>query len=847
MTSRRRFVRDSGIAVGAMMSLDLQQRNLPFMGGKEPLMPYRDPTLPVSERVQDLLGRMTLQEKAFQLVGLMPIALVGADGVDPERMREMIGQGLGQVSAPGLIGYKAPPQMAAMTNAIQRFLVEETRLGIPAVVHNEALNGLVAPECPNFPTAIGLAATWDPEGVEQMTDLIRRQMRAVGFHQALSPVMDVARDARWGRVHETYGEDPYLCSAMSVAFTRGLQGEDLTRGAIATGKHFLGYGLSEAGQNMAATQIGNRELYETFARPFEAAIRMAGLGSIMNSYSEIDGIPVGASREILTELLRGVMGFEGVVVSDYFTIQWLETRVGTARSPAHAGAQALAAGLDIELPIPHGYGPALIQAVEEGLAPVEHVDRAVRRVLESKFMLGLFEQPYVDEAAALPPFVDPANEQVSRRLADESMTLLKNEGDLLPLAKGRGTIAVIGPHADTVMTYFPGYTYPAGLTMFASMAQGGAGGGEGGMAGITELMSPAAMGTLMREMVPVMSGGIEPYVRRQYGSETVTEAVRRVAGAGATVVSARGCGVKDDPSGLEEAVEVARSADVVILAVGGQGGWLGSGTEGEGGDTADIDLPAVQRQLIRAVTETGTPAAMVLFQGRPYGLAEVVDLVPAILVAYYPGQEGGGAIAATLFGDVNPGGKLPVTLPRHSGQVPIYHYHKLGSGYGRAESDMHKSYTDMPATPLFPFGHGLSYTTFAYGDLAINPKEVDTGGAVRIACTVTNSGSVAGDEVVQLYLRDREATVTRPVQELAGFKRVSLAPGESRRVTFTVQASQLCFYDRDMRIVVEPGNVDIMVSSSSDDHRLTGEFVLTGEVREVAGTRAFLSSAEVDG
>ncbi|UCG84839.1 MAG: glycoside hydrolase family 3 C-terminal domain-containing protein, partial [Gemmatimonadota bacterium] len=609
--------------------------------------------------------------------------------------------------------------------------------------------------------------------------------------------------------------------------------------------HFLGYGLSEAGQNMAATQIGARELYETYARPYEAAIREAGLGSIMNSYSEIDGIPVGSSPAILTDLLRGVMGFEGVVVSDYFTIQWLQDRMGTATSAEHAGAQALAAGLDVELPVPYGYGAALVQAVEGGLVSMDLVDRSVRRTLEWKFRLGLFEQPFVDEDNVLPPFVDPANKTLSQKLAAESMTLLKNEGDMLPLAKGQGTIAVIGPHAETVMTYFPGYTYPGGLAMFEAMVQAASEGGPG-TPGLEDMISPEAMGTMMREMMPVMeAGGVEPYVRQQYGSETVVDAVRRVAGAGATVISARGCGVKDDASGIEEAVQVARGADVVILAVGGQGGWLGSGTEGEGGDTADIDLPAVQRQLIKAVTATGTPAAMVQFQGRPYGLTEVVDLVPAILVAYYPGQEGGGTIAGALFGDVNPGGKLPVTLPRHSGQVPIYHYHKLGSGYRRAETDMHRSYTDMPTTPLFPFGHGLSYTIFDYSDLEISPSEVDTSAAVQVSCAITNSGSVAGDEVVQLYVHDREATVTRPVQELAGFKRVSLAPGETCRVTFTVQASQLCFYDREMRLVVEPGNVDVMVGSSSDDHRLTGEFVLTGDVVEVSGERAFLSTAEV--
>ena len=815
-------------------------------------MSYRDPSLPIPDRVEDLLGQMTLVEKAFQLVGLMPMVLLGPQGLDPERLNRIVGQGVGQISGPGMMGYKAPPQMAALTNALQAYLVQETRLGIPAIMHNEALNGLVAPECPNFPTAIGLAATWDPEGVQQMTDLIRQQMRAVGMHQALSPVMDVARDARWGRVHETYGEDPYLCSAMSVAFTRGLQGDDLRQGAIATGKHFLGYGLSEAGQNMAATQIGPRELYECFARPFEAAIREAGLGSIMNSYSEIDGIPVGSSPHILTDLLRGVMGFQGFVVSDYMTIEWLQKRQGTATSAPHAGAQALAAGLDVELPMPYGYASSLVQAVQEGLISTDAVDRSVRRTLEWKFKLGLFEQPYVDEGKVMPAFKDPANRALSTKLAAESMTLLKNEGGLLPLKKGQGTIAVVGPHANTVLAYFPGYTFPGFLSVFEAMAEARSSApDEGGMAGFIAdeslMPDPEAMRAMRAEMRPVReAGGAEGYVRQQYGSETVLDAVQRVAGEGAQLRYAQGCAVTgEDTSGIAAAVQAAREADVVVLAVGGRCGWMGGHTEGEGQDTANIDLPAVQRRLIQAVAATGTPAVMVLFQGRPYGLAEVVDLAPAILDVYYPGQEGGATIAAALFGDVNPSGKLPVTLPRHSGQAPIYHYQKLGSGYRRVAGDMHKGYTDMPSTPLYPFGHGLSYTTFAYSDLAIAPGEVDSSAQVQISCTVTNSGAVAGDEVVQLYLHDREATVTRPAQELAGFKRVHLAPGESRRVTFTVQMSQLGFYNREMRFVVEPGNVDVMVGSSSDDLRLTGAFAITGETVEVLGRRAFLSVATV--
>jgi len=813
-------------------------------------MSYRDPSQPIEQRVQDLLDRMTLEEKVAQLSGVMPLALLGPGGFDPDRMTQVLGHGIGQISMLAMFGHKTPTQLAEASNQIQRFLVEETRLGIPAIIHNEALNGFVAPDAPNFPTAIGLAATWSPELVERMTDLIRRQMRAVGVHQALSPVMDVARDARWGRVHETYGEDPYLCAAMSVAFVRGLQGPDLKQGVIATGKHFLGYGLSEAGQNMAATHIGRRELYETFARPFEAAIREAGLASIMNSYSEIDGIPVGSSREILTDLLRGTMGFQGFVVSDYMTVMWFVTRFGTATTMQEAGVQALSAGLDVELPNTAGYGEHLVEAVRTAKISERVVDASVRRVLEAKFKLGLFDRPYVDTGKVEPAYVDPENRRLSRELAVKSLTLLKNDGGLLPLSRDLETIAVIGPHADGVANFFPGYTYPSMVEMFRGMAAQQA--QEGGMAGVMDdLSGPGGEGlqALIAELGPVIAlESTDAYVRQHYPAQSVLEAVRKAVGEGTEVLHAKGCeATGDDASGIPEAVAAAQQADVVIVIVGGKCGWLGSGTEGEGGDTASIDLPGVQEELLRAVVATGTPVVMVLLHGRPYTFAWAAEHVPAILDAYYPGQEGGAAIAAALFGKVNPGGKLPVTIPRHVGQVPIYHYHKAGSGYRRTETDMHKGYLDMPSTPLYPFGHGLSYTTFRYDNLRMSTADVDVRGTIEISCDVTNTGPVAGDEVVQLYLHDHEATVTRPVQELAGFARVYLEPGATCTVTFAVHPSQLAFYDRDMAFVVEPGNVDVMVGSSSDDIRLTGEFAITGERMEVLGRRAFLSTATVTG
>jgi beta-xylosidase len=812
---------------------------------------YKDPSAPIEERIADLLGRMTVEEKVAQLCGIMPLGLFGASGLDPDKMKSILGNGMGQISMLAMFGHKSPPEMARASNAIQEFLAKETRLGIPVIVHNEALNGFVAPEAPNFPTAIGLAATWSPELVERMTDLIRQQMRAVGVHQALSPVMDVARDARWGRVHETYGEDPYLCSAMSTAFVKGLQGSDLKEGVVATGKHFLGYGLSEAGQNMAATQIGPRELYEAFARPFEAAIRDAGLASIMNSYSEIDGIPVGSSRGILTDLLRGRMGFQGFVVSDYMTVMWLAKRQGTAASPQEAGIQALTAGLDVELPTSWGYGPPLVEAVQKGLMQEDVLDTAVRRVLQYKFRLGLFESPYVDVGKAQPAYVDPENGRLSYEMACKSLTLLKNKESLLPLPKDLSTIAVIGPHADSVGVYFPGYTYPGVVGMMRSGFLSQREGDEGSMAGVQEDMGlgAEAMQALVAEMAPIIAvDSVDEYIKQHYPAQSVLEAVGQTVAEGTKVLYAQGCDVKEElAGGIAEAVAAAEKADAVIFAGGGQCGWLGGGTEGEGRDTANVALPGAQRRLLQAVVATGTPVVAVLFQGRPYAIPWAAEHVPAILVAYYPGQEGGGAIASALFGDLNPGGKLPVTIPRHSGQVPIYHSHKMGSGYQRAEGDMHQGYTDMPSTPLYAFGHGLSYTSFAYSNLRLSAEQVDSRDVIEIACDVTNTGDLPGDEVVQLYVRDREATVTRPVQELVGFKRVGLEPGATCTVTFTVEMRQLGFYNRQMEFVVEPGNIDVMIGSSSADVRLTGAFEITGDVVNVMGRRAFASQVTVTG
>jgi len=792
------------------------------------------------ERADELLARMTIDEKAAQVSAVMPLGLFGLDGPIRSVLDKAMPHGVGHVSALGTFGHKDPLTVARSVNAVQRYLVEHTRLGIPAIFHNEALNGVVAPGFTVFPTAIGLAATWSPEKVAEMSDVIRRQMRSVGLLQALAPVMDVARDARWGRVHETYGEDQYLSSEFSVAFTRGLQGDDLRAGVIATAKHFLGYAMTEAGQNMAASHINPRELVEVYARPFEAAIRIAGLASVMNSYAEVDGIPVGASREVLTNLLRGELGFAGTVVSDYMTVAMLQNRQRVAATAEEAGALALAAGLDVELPAAYGYGATLAEAVRSGVVPESQLDESVRRVLRDKFALGLFENPYVDEGPVVIRETAQLGAELSAELAAAAVTLLKNEGGVLPLSAATRRIAVVGPHADEVLVGFPGYTYPSAIGLMAAMA----GGGEGSMAGLDsgEPMTGEAMAAMGAEIGPLLVTTPEAYARDRYPAASLAEAIRAEA-PDAEVVAVTGVGVLPlEPQDIEAAVAAAQAADVVVLALGGRGGWFGGATEGEGIDASDIDLPSHQLELARAVVATGTPAVAVVSLGRPYGLAALEELVPGIVLGFYGGPNHGRALAAALFGSANPGGKLPYTLPRTTGQVPIHSGQPHGTGYRRSADDMHKGYGDGPSTPLYAFGHGLSYTTFEYSDLTLASATVATDGAIEAEVVVRNAGERAGDEVVQLYLADTAAGLTRPALQLVGFARVSLEPGASAQVTARIPLSVISYIGRSGERVVEAGPMTLHVGAASDDLRASAHVEVVGQTVVVAGSREMLSS-----
>jgi beta-glucosidase len=774
--------------------------------------PFRDPSLPTERRVEDLLARMTLAEKVAQLGGVWSTALVEEERFSAARAAKLLRNGAGQVTRIGGSTGLKPREIAAFTNDIQRWLVEETRLGIPTIVHEESTGGLTARDADQFPHGIALASTWDPDLAEAVGAVIRAQMVAVGARHTLAPVLDVARDPRWGRVEETYGEDPYLASRIGVGYVRGVQGGahpeaqhgDLSRGVAATGKHFLGYGLPEGGHNHKPAHIGPRELREVYARPFLAAIHEAGLRTVMNAYNEVDGLPCGGAAEILDDLLRGELGFDGLVAADYFTTRLLIDSHRVAGDKREAARMALEAGLDVELPSLDCY-PELVALVDEGIVATETVDRSVRRVLRLKLELGLFESPYVDAEAAPRAYQTEATRALARRAAVQSLVLLRNEGALLPLSRELRRIAVLGPAADDVRLLEGDYHYPAHLEILYRR--------HGEPAGI--LPRPGEVAFRAGPFFPPMV--------------TPLEGIRAAVRPETEVIHVRGCGVSnDDASGIVAAVAAARRADVAVLCLGGRSGLVDGCTSGEFRDAASLRLTGLQERLAAEGLATGTPTAVVLLNGRVLALADVT--APALVEAWLPGEEGGHAIADVLFGAANPSGRLPVSLPRDVGQVPIYHSRKWATGKVIAFA---ADYIDLAATPLFPFGHGLSYTRFEYADLAISSATAATGDSIEISLEVRNAGDRAGAEVVQLYVQDVVASVTRPIQQLAGFARVELDPGEKRHVTFHLDSSQLAFYDRTMRFVVEPGDFGVRVGASSEDIRLEGSFRYEGEPREL--------------
>jgi beta-xylosidase len=742
---------------------------------------------------------MTLEEKIAQLGSVWMGASGDGDGVAPMQdqfftyeqppFEVLVKNGLGQLTR--VFGTR-PVDVAAGMSALaslQARVADASRLGIPAVAHEECLTGFAAWGATIFPTPLAWGASFDPALVGEMAAAFGATMRAVGVHQGLAPVLDVTRDYRWGRTEETVGEDPYLVGSIGTAYVRGLQ----RSGVQATLKHFAAYTASRAGRNHAPVSMGPRELADVILVPFEMAIRLGGARSVMASYVDIDGVPASADPRLLTTVLRGEYGFDGVVVSDYYAVSFLELQHAVADGQGEAAALALAAGLDVELPGTRCFGEPLLGLATAGGVPAEVIDRATARVLKQKLDLGLLDpdwSPQADQAADVPNLDPPAQRDIARRLAEESVVLLANEasgagGRALPLA-ANARVAVVGPLADEQLAFFGGYSMPRHLGHMRRF-DGSAGG-----------------------------AGVEV--------ATVLDALR---GEGVNVTGyARGCDVRTlDETGFAEAVSRSRSADLIVAVVGDEAGLWGHGTSGEGCDVSELTLPGVQERLLHVLADTGIPVVAVLVTGRPYALGAVADRLAAVVQTFFPGEEGGPAIAGVLTGRVTPSGRLPVEVPRDPGAQP--------STYLRSRNAEKHSASVVDPTPLFAFGHGLSYTTFEYADLELSAAEVPTDGEVRVSCTVRNTGPVAGTEVVQLYLGDPVATVVRPVQWLAGFARASLAPGEAARVTFRVHADRTSFTGRDLTRIVEPGTITVTVGGSSDDLPLTGSFTLTGPIRTV--------------
>ncbi|MDT0401632.1 beta-xylosidase/alpha-l-arabinosidase [Streptomyces edwardsiae] len=764
---------------------------------------WNDPTAPVTARVDALIDAMTLQEKTAQLYGVWvgasdeggEVAPHQHDMEEPVDLEALLPTGLGQLTRPfGTV--PVDPALGALSLArTQSRIAASNRFGIPALAHDECLAGFAAWGATAYPVPLSWGATFDPGTVRRMAAAIGRDMRSVGVHQGLAPVLDVVRDARWGRVEETIGEDPYLVGTIGTAYVQGLE----SAGIVATLKHFAGYSASRAGRNLAPSSVGPRERADVLLPPFEMAVRDGGARSVMNAYTDTDGMPSAADEELLTGLLRDTWGFDGTVVADYFAIAFLKTLHGVASDWADAAGTALRAGVDVELPNVRTYGAPLTEAVTDGRVPEELVDRAVRRVLTQKVMLGLLDpdRPLVpaaldgadpDDPETLRGRIDldgPQNRALARTLAEEAVVLLSNDGTL-PLGRPR-RIALIGPNADDPVAVLGCYSFPQHI-------------------GVRHPGTPL---------------GIElPTLRETLAAEFPD----------AEVTFARGTGVDDgDLSGLDEAARAASGADVALVVLGDRAGLFGRGTSGEGCDVASLALPGAQQQLLDAVLDCGTPVVTVLLAGRPYALGRAVAESAAIVQSFFPGEEGTHAIAGVLSGRVNPSGRLPVGVPRGPGSQPGTY---LGARLAHATR-----VSSIDPTPAFAFGHGLSYTRFEWTDLTVPVQEAPTDGEFALSFTVRNTGGRPGTEVVQLYLHDPVASVVQPVQRLVGYARVALEPGEARRLGVTVPADLASFTGRDGRRIVEPGELELRLSASSTDPRLTARVALTGAERHVDHTR----------
>ncbi|MFZ0630413.1 MAG: glycoside hydrolase family 3 N-terminal domain-containing protein [Acidobacteriaceae bacterium] len=748
---------------------------------------YKNPSLPSARRVKDLISRMTLEEKAAQMLCVWQEKaqkLVNEKGeFDDAKAKKAFRdrRGLGQVGRPSDAGGgRNARQMAELTNAIQKFFLENSRLGIPVIFHEECLHGHAAPDGTSFPQPIALGASFNPDLVEQLFTMTALEARLRGAHHALTPVVDVAREPRWGRVEETYGEDPYLVSRLGIAAVRGFQGDRNFRDkrhVLATLKHFVGHGQPESGMNCAPANVSERVLRETFLYTFKEALREAGAVTVMASYNEVDGVPSHANKWLLRDVLRREMGFKGFIVSDYYAIWELGYRPDThghfvAKNKKESATLAVKAGVNIELPDPDCY-LYLVELVKKGVLKESQLDELVAPMLFWKFELGLFDDPYVDPVEAERVVGCEEHKALALKAAHESITLLKNENNLAPLDLSKiKTIAVIGPNANRTLL--------------------------GGYSGVP------------KHEVTVLEG-IQAKVGKR-GKVLYSEGCKITIGGNWNQDQVMPSDPEEDRRQIKEAVQVAKKADVIILAIGGN-----EQTSREAwnlqhmGDRTSLDLIGRQNELIDAMVALGKPVIAFLFNGRPLAATNLFAKVPVVYECFYLGQETGHAVADVLFGDLNPGGKLPISFPRSAGHLPVFYNYKPSARRG---------YLFDEVSPLFAFGYGLSYTTFELKNPRLTKKKITTKGSTQVRVDVTNTGKRTGSEVVQLYIRDLVSSVTRPIKELKAFKKVHLEPGESTTVTLDITPDSLAFYDINMKHTVEPGDFEIMIGTSSRDEDL---------------------------
>lgn len=805
---------------------------------------YLDSSLSAQERADDLLRRMSIEEKMGQIVGYMP------DKGSIEKLEQDYPQGAGEVVMLFAGELENKESVVDKVTRIQDKIMALSDHGIPAIFHLETLAGALLPEATSFPPGIGQASTWNPALQKELAKVIRNQARAVGVSHAFAPVLDIARDPRFGRQGETYGEDPALAAAMGTAYVSGLQNDgNLKEGVLACAKHFVGYHMTQGGIHAAATPIPPRMLREVYAKPFQAAITLANMKSIMNTYSSIDGEPVVGSHKYLTEFLRMEMGFDGMIVSDYTSIAELQTRHMVAETRTDAGELSLKAGMDVELPSKDCFNDELMQRMRDGKVDMEILDQAVRRVLIAKFELGLFENPYPMSSDAVERiYADPNNNEISLEAARQSIVLLKNNG-VLPLQKNpKKKIAVIGHHAASTRSLFGGYSY---TSLFDAMLNVG-----NTMAGVDfeEISNLGASEfgvaknhyTYPGSIVQVESAKTEELVRKHYPTCTHLLEQMILECPNAEVTYAYGYAYAgNDTSMHDEALAVAAQADVVLLTLGGKHGWGMFCTTGEGIDSTNIGLPECQESFIRKLAALKKPAVAVHFDGRPISSDAADQHLDAIIEAWNPGQYGAKAVTDILFGDYNPAGRLPVSVAYNAGQVPLFYNHDHGSSYHVGTINEYTSYLDCPREPRYYFGHGLSYTSFGYSNMTVSKEAYGPTEQVIVTIDITNTGEVFGEEVVQLYIRDKYASMVRPVQELAGFVRVPLQPNETRTVQFRMDLSQIAFLDASMKWKIEAGEIEVMVGASSHDIRAKGSFRICSDLFIDGSTRGFYASASI--